>query len=99
MEAPTVDHLVSQYHALETSPPTGGAVEVWYIKYMLYIALLAWTVLFMIIARPITMYDVDENTDKKQLRFGKVMTTCFVIYGTLIGVVVGIGYVQKRFVA
>ena len=97
METPSVDHLVSQFNALETTTPTGPILTPWYIKYMMYIALFVWTLLFMIIARPITMYDVDESTDKKQLRFGKVMTTCVVIYGTLLGTVIGITYMQKRF--
>lgn len=94
----TVDDLVAQFGALETgNANTLKLVNVWYKKYMLYIALFVWTLLLVIVARPSTMYVIDPETKERRLKFGKVMITVLVIYATLVGLILGVDYFKKRY--
>lgn len=97
MEKTSLDDLVSQYNALEKDTPSVvlSATPAWYKKYILYLALFVWTFLFVVIARPSTMYEIDPQTNKRKLRFGKVLITFIIIYLTLVGTVVGITLWQK----
>jgi hypothetical protein len=96
MEKTTLDDLVSQYNALEKDTTSVVlSTTKWYKKYILYVALFLWTFVFVLIARPSTMYETDPETNKRKLRFGKTIITFIVIYLTLVGTVLGVTYWQK----
>lgn len=67
----------------------------WYMKYLLYICLLVWTVFLLIIAKPDTMYVKDPETKEKKLKFSKIVMTFVTVFLSLSLICLGVTYYKK----
>jgi len=96
-----LDDLVAKYNKIDTptvithTPDGCGYSQVWYKKYILYIAIFVWTIMVVIIGRPNIMYIEDPDTKERKLKPTRVIATIMGIYISVIAVVIGVDYLKK----